>query len=111
MIEKDARTGQVKVNGRETADNPQAIAAALRLDMVCTPRQARLAMLATPYGAGNLLQAVEAAVLASGNQALRLAWEYATEWQRADPYIAQIGAAMNLTDAAIDALFAKAMAM
>ncbi len=111
MIEKDARTGQIKVNGRNTAGDQQSILSALRLDMACTPRQARLAMLATPYGAGNLLQAVEAAILTSGDQASRLAWEYATEWQRADPYIAQIGAALNLTDDAIDALFATAMAM
>jgi hypothetical protein len=73
-----------------------------------TPRQARLAMHATPHGQGTLLQAVQSAIAASNNPALQIAWEYAVEWTRDAPEIAQIGAALGLTAYEIDALFARA---
>lgn len=111
MIEKNATTGQVRVNGRVTADNPQAILDALRLDMICTPRQARLAMLATPYGLGNLLQAVQAAVAASNNQSLQIAWEYGTQWERNDANIAALASALDLSPAQLDNLFVLAMTL
>lgn len=67
-----------------------------------TPRQARLALL----GAG-LLDQVTAAVNAAGGATL-ITWEYATEFDRTDPLIAQIGSSLNLTSDQIDALFATA---
>lgn len=73
-----------------------------------TPRQARLAMASTPHGQGTLLQAVQTAITASANLNLQIAWEYAVEWTRGAPEIAQIGAALGLTDAQIDTLFARA---
>jgi hypothetical protein len=74
----------------------------------CSARQARIAMHATPHGQGTLLQAAEAAIAASNAPALQIAWEYATEWERDAPEIAQIGDALGLTAAQIDALFARA---
>lgn len=111
MIEyrHDAATGSVSVwvNGaRMDSDD------ALRAAMVCSPRQARLAMLQTPYeGAPSLLTAVEAAIYGSGDPALQVSWEYATEWRRNDPAIAQIGAAVGLSDGDIDALFVRAVGL
>lgn len=76
-----------------------------------TPRQARLAMAATPHGQGTLLQAVQSAIVASDNPGLQIAWEYAVEWKRDAPEIAQIGAALGLTAAQIDTLFVRAKAV
>ena len=81
-------------------------------ELTCTPRQARLAMMDTPFGEyPSLLTAVEAAIYASGDDALIVSWEYATEWRRNDPAINAIGAALGLTDTDIDALFTRALAI
>lgn len=70
-----------------------------------TPRQARLALL----GAG-LLEQVQSAVTAAGG-ATEITWEYATEINRSDALVVQIGASLNLTDAQIDALFVQAASL
>lgn len=70
---------------------------------VVTPRQARLALL----GAG-LLDAVETELAKPENKAAQLTWEYALEVRRDDPLIAAIGAALQITDQQIDALFEAA---
>lgn len=67
-----------------------------------TPRQARLALL----GAGLLTQ-VEAAVTNAGGAA-KITWDYATQIRRTDPLVTTLGAALGLSDAQIDALFAQA---
>lgn len=67
-----------------------------------SPRQARLALL----GAGLLTQ-VENAVTAAGG-ATQITWEYATVFERTDPLIATLSAALGLTSAQVDALFATA---
>lgn len=82
-----------------------------RVELVCSPRQARVAMRQTPYGNGTLLQAVEAAIYGSNDPALIIAWDFATEWRRDDPHISQIGAALGLSSDDIDKLFAEAMAL
>lgn len=98
---------EVRFHGQE-----RVIVEMTRDMMTCSPRQARLAMLATPYGEyPSLLQAVEAAIYASGDAALVVSWEYATEWNRSDPSIAKIGSAIGMSDTQIDALFVRAMAM
>ena len=112
MISRDVRTGAVTINGIPVANTPAAILAATRAQMVVTPRQARLAMIQTPFVEyPSLLTAVEAAIYASGDDALIVSWEYATEWRRNDPAIDMIGAALGLTDTNLDALFAKAMSL
>lgn len=70
-----------------------------------TPRQARLALL----DAG-LLDQVQAAIDAAGGST-QITWEYATEINRSDALVVQIGASLNLTDAQIDALFTQAASL
>lgn len=104
-----ARTRRVVIGGVETDGSPAAILAATRAQMSCTARQARMAMAQTTHGQGTLLAAVQAAVAASNDPAVQIAWEYGTEWRRDDPLINQIGAGLGLTDTQIDALFTRAM--
>ncbi len=70
---------------------------------VITMRQARLALL----GAG-MLAAVDAAISSMPSpmkEAAQIEWEFATEVRRQAPLILQLGPALGLTDAQIDALF------
>lgn len=67
-----------------------------------TPRQARLALLQQ-----GLLDTVQAAVDEAGG-ALKITWEYATEFNRNDAFIVSIGQQLGLTSDQIDALFALA---
>jgi hypothetical protein len=67
-----------------------------------TPRQARLALLQQ-----GLLDRVQSAVNAAGG-ATQITWEYATVFDRGDPLITSIGAALSLTPNQIDQLFALA---
>lgn len=60
--------------------------------------------------AGKLAEA-EAKILASGNSALQLAWEYAPDLSRTSPGVGLIGSAIGLDDAAIDSLFIAADAI
>ena len=94
----------------QSARNPVTVAELLALEASTpiTPRQARLAMAATPHGAGTLLQAVQSAITATNDAAMQIAWDYATEWTRDAPEIATLGAALGLTGTQIDALFARA---
>jgi len=70
--------------------------------VIVSQRQARLALLEA-----NLLDAVQNAVNTQGGAA-KITWEYAPFISRDDPLITGIGAALGLTDAAIDMLFKKA---
>ncbi len=80
--------------------------------MVCTARQARVAMLQTPYqGFASLLHAVQSAVDASDDPALQIAWEYGIEWTRNDPYIAALSASLGLSSDDVDGLFVRAMTL
>ena len=67
-----------------------------------TMRQARLALL----GAG-LLDNVNSAIATAGQAAL-IEWEFANSVVRGSPFITQLGAALGMTDAQIDALFVAA---
>ncbi len=71
-----------------------------------TMRQARMALI----GAGKLAQ-VDAAI-ASMQEPQRTAatieWEYSNALQRSNPFVSQLGAALGLDAAAIDALFVEA---
>lgn len=104
-----AVTKMVTVNGVAVSSDPSSVAIARRAAMECTPRQARLAMVQTNYGEGSLLEAVQAAVDSSPNSAVKITWEYATKWQRADAFISSIGAQLGLTEEDIDDLFLLAM--
>lgn len=71
-----------------------------------TMRQARLALL----GAG-LLDDVEAAIAAlpsPAKETAKIEWEYSQEVQRHNGFVAQLGPALGLDAAALDALFVAA---
>jgi len=69
-----------------------------------TPYQARVALLQA-----DLLSTVEA-LMANPNtpQAAKIAWEYATVFQRDSAFIATLGPALGLSEQDIDALFISA---
>lgn len=69
---------------------------------VVTMRQARLALLQT-----GMLASVNAAVTAA-DEATKITWEFSSEVQRSNPIVSTLAAALNLTDAQIDDLFALA---
>ena len=71
-----------------------------------TPRQARLALLAS-----GLLDAVETTLAMPQNRAALITWEYALEIRRDDPLIATIGTAMEMSSGQIDDLFIAAGAL
>lgn len=65
--------------------------------------QARAALI----GAG-LYEQVNAAVAASTDEIVKVAWEYATVVRRSSPFIAAMSGALGLDDATIDQLFVSA---
>ena len=69
-----------------------------------TPYQARIALLQAGY-----LASVEA-MMADPNTptAAKIAWEYATIWERQSAFIATLGPALGLTEGQIDDLFRAA---
>lgn len=74
------------------------------IPMMVSPYQARVALL----NAGHL-PAVDAIMAdPSTEQAAKIAWEYATVFERHSPFIASLAPAIGLTDAQIDDLFVAA---
>ena len=71
-----------------------------------TMRQARLALLAAGKLAG--VEAAIAAMPEPQKTAASIEWEYSNALQRNNPFVAQLGAALGLDDAGIDALFVEA---
>jgi hypothetical protein len=74
-----------------------------------TMRQARLALL----GAGKLAD-VDTAIAALSEPtrtAAQIEWEYSNEVQRSNGIVSQLGPALGLTEAQIDALFVVAAAL
>lgn len=77
-----------------------------RIPLAVSMRQARLALL----GAG-LLSQVNSALAAMGGvegDAARIEWEYATEVSRTSPLVANLTAALGLTNSQLDELFTAA---
>jgi hypothetical protein len=73
--------------------------------LICSSYQIRQALSLT-----GLRDQVESAV-ASGSIDLKDAWEYAYEFRRDNPKIAEVAAALNKTAAEIDALFELAVTL
>lgn len=70
-----------------------------------SPYQARIALL----NAG-LLASVEAMMADPATpQSAKIAWEYATQWNRNSDFIASLGPALGLTSSQIDDLFRAAI--
>jgi hypothetical protein len=72
---------------------------------VVTMRQARLALLQS-----GLLSTVSLAI-ASGGEADKIEWEYATEVNRNQPLVQNMKAGLGLTDADLDNLFILAASL
>lgn len=68
----------------------------------CTPFQGRMAL-----SDASLLAQAQAAVNA-GDEKTKVAWEYALEWRRTSPMIADLATALNLSDTQVDDLFRAA---
>lgn len=75
-----------------------------------SPRQIRQALNRVPHGAGTLRQAVEAAV-AAGDQDLRDWWEFATEFERSNEHVAEMGLTLGKTDVELDDLWRLAVTL
>lgn len=77
---------------------------ARRSKVSCTPRQARLALLSI-----GMLDHVDAAIASIEDETARagaaIAWEYATEVNRLDPWVVQLGGALGMSDEQLDELF------
>ena len=71
-----------------------------------TMRQARLALLGVGKLAG--VEAAIASMPEPQRTAASIEWEYSNSLQRNNPFVSQLGAALGLDDAGIDALFVAA---
>ena len=88
---------------------PEYVPAVVAVPEVVTMRQARLALL----GAGLLAQVNTAVANMPGTEgdAARIEWEYAQEVRRDSPLVSVLGAALELDDAKLDALFVDAVGL
>lgn len=86
-----------------TYDGTQWVAPSPYIPQQVTRFQAKAALLQS-----NLLDDVEAAVAASTDPLLALAWSDALSFERQSPMVAGITAALGLTEAEVDALFVAA---
>lgn len=83
---------------------PAALAAAARAAIKPVTRRQMLTAL---HRAG-LLTTIKSAVAASGDIELQIAFDESQEFQRNNPFLASMAAALGKTDAEIDAVFALA---
>lgn len=102
----DAWTQQWSIT--DASDNEKSERLAARRErMVVTPFQAKAAL----FNAG-LLDDVERLISAAETSTLtKLAWANAVEWRRTSPMLAELAAALNITDTQLDDLFIAAAAI
>ena len=91
-----------EIDGLWTATLPSV--AELREIMSCSRFQGREVL-----RQDDLLDAADAAILASGDETLIGAWRDTATWTRTSQNITSISAALGLDDVQIDALFARAI--
>lgn len=96
--------GDGKVRDATQAEIDAAIAAAARAAILPVTRRQMLTAL---HRAG-LLAAIKGAVAASGDIELQIAFDESQEFQRNNPFLATMAAALGKTDAEVDAIFALA---
>lgn len=94
----DVTTEWSYIDGEFLAPVPPAPVIPTKVSM----RQARLALLQS-----NLLDEVNTAI-ASGTEADKITWEYATEVNRTDALVSNMATALNLTETDLDDLFTLA---
>lgn len=70
-----------------------------------TPRQVRLLLLSQ-----NLLSQVEA-IIAASDEATKITWQYASEFNRNDPLLGALAKQLGLTDEQVDDFFIAAAAL
>lgn len=93
------------IHDRALAMNPAAyVAPPPTVPQVVSPYQARVALL----NAGLLDQLTTLMADPSTPQAAKIAWEYATEWDRSSDFILSLGPSLGLSEADIDNLFIAA---
>lgn len=80
----------------------------LRALMVVTPAQIRLALLQAGIPPASITAAITQIPDDTARETASILWEYATQFERNHPFVAQIGAALNKTDEEIDAIFTVA---
>lgn len=80
----------------------------LREYMVVTPAQIRLALLQAGIPPASITAAITQIPDDTARETASILWEYATQFERNHPFVAQIGAALNKTDEEIDAIFTVA---
>lgn len=73
-----------------------------------TARQLRLWLLSQGVQDANVVAEIEKIEDIKQREAARIEWEYATEYRREHPLVAQLGAALGLCEAQIDAAFVAA---
>ena len=69
------------------------------------PAEIQMWQARTVLARAGLLASVQAAVDASGNDEIKIAWEYAPNMVRASVFIAAMAGSLGLTDEVIDQLF------
>ncbi|WP_244519859.1 MULTISPECIES: hypothetical protein [unclassified Ensifer] len=74
-----------------------------------TARQFRLGLLAAGIPPAQVSATIEAMAAGPEKEKAQIEWEYATTFNRMHPLIATVGAALNLTDMQIDAMWRAAL--
>ena len=79
---------------------PPETPAAPTVPRIVTPLQGRVALQHF-----NLLTTIEAAVASHPDPKVKIAWEYATEFNRDSPTVLALSAALGITEAQLDEIF------
>jgi len=109
IAQLEAELNEALAKAEETGaykDDPAPVPTVAGVPQKVTMRQARLALL----GAG-MLAGVDAAIDAMSEptrSAARIEWEYSSEVQRYNGFVAALGPALGMTDEQMDALFIAA---
>lgn len=98
----NAKTGEVTVIPFTQEEIDAIPTPVIVIPSTVSMRQARLALLQS-----NLLDEVNTAI-ATGTEADKITWEYATEVNRSDALVANMATALNLTSTDLDDLFTLA---
>lgn len=86
----------------ETAARETRLASMRQVPEKITPRQVRLLLLQK-----GMLQNV-LTLIATQDEATRITWEYATEFQRNNPLLKSLATSLNITDQQLDQFFFEA---
>lgn len=118
LIASGADGARVRLEGGGSAllppghpDTDRALALPQEALVPTVPHQVTAAQARALLDAAGMLPAVEAAVAASPNTAVRYAWEYSPYISRDSALVATLAAGLGLTAGAVDSLFIQAGAL